>query len=305
MKRILSTYSAATRADEIVQGMDLSGKRCIVTGAGSGIGVEIARVLASAGASVTLAVRNIRAGNTVAESIRMQTRNRSVHAAELDLNSRKSVQSFCKKWKGPLHILINNAGIMALPHLTLSPEGWEMQFATNYLGHFALAWGLQEALADAASARIVTVSSSANLLSPVVFDDLHFAFRPYDPWLAYAQSKTANILFAVASSIWWEGLGITSNALNPGAVATGLPRHIGGQLHAPIEPLKTVEQAAATSVFLAVSPLVEGVGGRYFENCNEAITVAQRPDNYIGVAPYALDQQNAMRLWDETLYLLK
>ena len=199
-------------------------------------------------------------------------------------------------------MLVNNAGIMAVPE-ERTPEGWEIQFATNHLGHFALANGLHRALAVDGAARIVSVSSSAHQLSPVVFGDIHFAFRPYDPLLAYGQSKTANVLFAVGATARWAGDGITANSLMPGAIATNLQRHIGG-IKTPPERRKTPGQGAATSVLLATSPLLEGVGGRYFVDCNEALPVGRRTGDLSGVAPYALDPGEASRLWEESLRML-
>jgi NAD(P)-dependent dehydrogenase (short-subunit alcohol dehydrogenase family) len=200
----------------------------IVTGAASGIGIETARALAVVGAEVTLAVRDTEAGARVAAEIAAGTGNRQLHVARLDLADRSSIAAFVAKWEGPLHVLVNNAGVMALPEQH-TVEGWEMQFAINHLGHFALALGLHHALAAAGSARIVAVSSSAHLRSPVIFDDIHFAFRPYEPILAYAQSKTANVLFAVGATARWARDGITANALMPGAIATNLQRHTGGR----------------------------------------------------------------------------
>lgn len=139
--------------------------------------------------------------------------------------------------------------------------------------------------------------------SPVVFDDIHFAFRPYDPWLAYGQSKTASILFAVGATARWFRDGITANALMPGAIATNLQRHVGG-VQTPPKRQKTPMQGAATSVLLATSPLLEGIGGRYFEDCNEAAIVTRRTKDYTGVAPYALNPENADRLWAESLLML-
>ena len=147
--------------------------RAIVTGGASGIGIETARALAGAGAEVTLAVRNVEAGNRTAEDIAATTGNARGRLASLDLADRASVASFVAAWDGPLHILVNNAGVMALPERR-TPEGWEMQFATNHFGHFALAMGLHRALAAAGGARVVSVSSGAHLISPVVFDDIHF-----------------------------------------------------------------------------------------------------------------------------------
>jgi NAD(P)-dependent dehydrogenase (short-subunit alcohol dehydrogenase family) len=214
-----------------------------------------------------------------------------------------SVRDFVKTWQGPLHVLINNAGIMATPELEQTPEGWELQFATNHLGHFALANGLHGALAAAGNARIVVVSSSGHLISPVVFDDINFAYRPYHPLVAYGQSKTATVLFAVGATARWAQDGITANALMPGAIATNLQRHTGG-LKAPPERRKTPQQGAATSVLLATSPQLAGIGGRYFEDCQEALPVMNGNGWTSGVAPYALDPANADRLWAASLRLL-
>ena len=303
MAPITTPFGRHSTAAEVVEGINLSSKQAIVTGAASGIGIETARALARTGASVTLAVRNTDAGAQTAADISATTGNQNIHVAPLDLSDRDSIASFIATWDSPLHILVNNAGVMALPEQH-TDEGWEMQFATNHLGHFALAIGLHDALAADGAARIVSVSSSGHLMSPVVFDDMHFAFRPYDPWLAYGQSKTANILFAVGATARWFRDGITANALMPGAIATNLQRYIGGKPLIPPEQQKTPEQGAATSVLLATSPLLEGIGGRYFEDCNEAAIVTNGKDYMSGVAPYALNPDNADRLWEESLRLL-
>jgi NAD(P)-dependent dehydrogenase (short-subunit alcohol dehydrogenase family) len=303
MAPIATPFGRHSTAPEVAAGIDLSGKRAIVTGAASGIGVETARALAHTGSEVTLAVRNTDAGAQTAADITATTGNQNIHVAPLDLSDRDSIAKFVAAWNEPLHILVNNAGVMALPEQH-TPEGWEMQFATNHLGHFALALGLHKALAADGAARIVVVSSSGHLASPVVFDDIHFAFRPYDPLLAYAQSKTANILFAVGATTRWFRDGITANALMPGAIATNLQRHVGGKPLTPPEQQKTPEQGAATSVLLATSGLLEGIGGRYFEDCNEAPIVTNGNGYRSGVAPYALNPDNADRLWEESLRLL-
>jgi NAD(P)-dependent dehydrogenase (short-subunit alcohol dehydrogenase family) len=176
-------------------------------------------------------------------------------------------------------------------------------------GHAALRVArldLHGALAAGGNARIVSVSSSGHQVSPVIFDDLHFAFRSYDPWLAYGQSKTANVLFAVEANRRWATDGITANALMPGAVHTQLQRYTGGKGSGltPPEWFKTAQQGAATSVLLAASPLLEGIGGRYFADCNESPTVDRRTGTLDGVARYALDPSNAERLWDLSEQLL-
>ena len=300
---ITTPFSFESTAAEVVAGIDLTGRRVIVTGGASGIGIETARALASVGAEVTLAVRNRAAGERTAEDIIATTDNKQVLVADLDLADQASVASFAAGWHGPLHILVNNAGVMACP-LARTPEGWEMQFATNHLGHFALADGLHRPLAEAGGARVVSVSSSGHLRSPVVFDDIHFERRDYDPWLAYGQSKTANVLFAVEATRRWAGDGITVNALMPGGIRTNLQRYVTDEelnrLRAQISSSeearwKTPEQGAATSVLLATSPLLDGIGGRYFEDCNEA--APNRPGSRFGVAAYALDPDAAARLW--------
>jgi NAD(P)-dependent dehydrogenase (short-subunit alcohol dehydrogenase family) len=312
--RIETPFGFESTATEVVRGVDLHGKRAIVTGGASGIGVETARALALAGAEVTIAARDVAAGERVAADIRASTGHREVRVARLELVDRQSIDAFVALWRGPLHILVNNAGVMAIPELRLSPDGHEMQFATNHLGHFALALGLHDALAAARGARIVSVSSSGHLRSPVVFDDIDFAFRDYDPWAAYGQSKTANVLFAVGVTARWAREGVVANACMPGGIATNLQRHVGGAAYMERarerfrqagSELKTPEQGAATSILLACSPLVEGVGGRYFEDCNEAAIVERRPAGLTGgVARYALDPDNASRLWDLSLRML-
>jgi NAD(P)-dependent dehydrogenase (short-subunit alcohol dehydrogenase family) len=311
---ITTPFGFDSTAAEVAEGIDLRGKSAIVTGGASGIGVETARALAGVGAAVTLAVRNIGDGETAAADIRASTGNDAVAVAPLELADPASIAAFVAAWDKPLDILVNNAGVMAIQELTVTDRGYELQFATNHLGHFALAVGLHDALAAADSARIVSVSSSGHLLSPVIFDDLHYAFRAYDPFGAYGQSKTANVLFAVEATRRWAEDGITANALMPGGIATKLQRHVGGadymkeadeRFRRAGSALKTVEQGAATSVLLATAPSLEGIGGRYFEDCNEARMIRRRGEGGLGgIAPYALDPDNAERLWDVSLGLI-
>lgn len=305
MSELLHTgFGFASTADEVLDGVDLSGKRVVVTGAASGIGVETARALAARGAEVTLAVRRVDAGEKVAARIVETTGNQAVDVRPLDLADLASVRAFTDAWRGPVDVLVNNAGIMALPELERNAQGHELQFATNFLGHFALTTGLHSALAAASGARIVSVSSTGHLFSPVIFDDVDYHFRPYDPWTSYGQSKTAGILLSVEATRRWRDDGIVANALNPGAIATNLQKHTGG-LRTPVERRKTVEQGAATSVLLAASPLLADVGARYFDDCAESPVVHARPTDFTGgVAPYALDPENATRLWTLATTLL-
>jgi NAD(P)-dependent dehydrogenase (short-subunit alcohol dehydrogenase family) len=303
--RILTPYTAVSTAAEVVAGVDLTGKRAIVTGGSSGIGAETARALASAGAQVTLAVRDIEAGNRVAHDIVVTTENTNVLVERLDLSDQSSVADFVARWRGPLDILVDNAGIMATPELR-TKEGWELQFATNHLGHFALTTGLYDDLKAATRSRVVVVSSVGHVNGEVLFDDLDFTKRPYDAWVAYSQSKTANILFAVEAAKRWADDGIAVNALNPGRIAdTNLSRHME-KPPATFDPkgstgvsVKNIEQGAATSVLLAASPLVDGVTGRYFEDCQEAVPFVHGVRR--GVTDYALNPEIAKRLWQVSI----
>lgn len=300
---ITTPFGAASTAAEVAEGIDLRGARAVVTGASSGIGIETARALAGTGAAVTLAVRDAVAGERVAADIVHTTGNPQVDVRHLDLADQDSVVRFVEGWDGPLHVLVNNAGVMALPELRLTREGWEMQLATNHLGHFALTFGLYEALAQE-GARVVVVSSRAHLRAPVDLDDPHFGCHPYEPHEAYARSKTANVLFAVEATRRWGDDGITANALQPGAILeSNLVRHMDPDVLAravsAVEGrFKTLAQGAATSVLLAVSPLLEGVGGRYFDDCRESPVVPGPTDARTGVADHAVDPDTAERLWD-------
>jgi NAD(P)-dependent dehydrogenase (short-subunit alcohol dehydrogenase family) len=202
-----------------------------------------------------------------------------------------------------------NAGVMASP-LHRTDEGWESQFATNYLGHFGLAVGLHDALAQDPPARIVALTSSGHFFSPVVLEDINFERRDYDPWLAYGQSKTAAVLFAVEATRRWAADGITVNAVMPGGIKTNLQQYQSGPEWDAISDSydwKTVEEGAATSVFVATSPLLDGIGGRYFEDSNQAEVVDPQTghEQQKGVAAYALDPETAEKLWDSSLELLK
>jgi NAD(P)-dependent dehydrogenase (short-subunit alcohol dehydrogenase family) len=312
MTRIATQFGRESTAADVVRGIDLAGRRIVVTGAASGIGVETARALAGAGATVTLAVRNLEAGEQTARDITATTGNPDVDVRYLDLVDRASIAAFSEDWSGPLHVLVNNAGVMASPEAH-TPEGWEEQFATNHLGHLELALGLHDSLAAAGNARIVAVSSSAHRLSPIVFDDIHFERRTYGPWAAYGQSKTANALFAVEATRRWAEDGITANSLMPGAIRTNLQRHVESDRATQARWAaaerengnfwKSIEQGAATSVLLATSPQLEGIGGRYFEDCNEAEAV-EGDGGMRGVRSYALDPAAARRLWDVSLAML-
>ncbi|MFD0250484.1 SDR family NAD(P)-dependent oxidoreductase [Streptomyces sp. NPDC127113] len=306
---LTTSFGPDARARDVIEGADLTGRRAVVTGGASGLGAETVRALAAAGAEVTVATRRVESAEPLLAELTAAGGAGRVDVRALDLADLSSVDAFANAWRDPLDILVANAGIMALPTRTLGPRGWEMQLATNYLGHFALALGLYPALRDAGSARIVVVSSGAHRGAPFDFGDPHFERRPYDPWTAYGQSKTAGALFTVGARRWAAD-GITANALNPGYILTGLQRHVDDDTmrafgvmddQGNVKPLpyyKTAEQGASTSVLLAASPLLDGVTGRYFEDNGEARTVRAEDEGPGGVAEHALDPEAADRLWD-------
>ncbi|MEV4000583.1 SDR family NAD(P)-dependent oxidoreductase [Actinomadura sp. NPDC049753] len=304
-------FGMRATAAEVLDGVDLSGRRMIVTGGASGLGVETVRALAGAGAEVTVATRDPAAAGALIRELP------GTRAVALDLADLASVRAFCDAWSGPLDSLVANAGVMMLPARQVTAEGWEMQLATNYLGHFALAVGLRDALGKAEGPRMVVLSSGAQLRAGFDFEDPQFEWRPYDPFVAYAQSKTADMLLAVGISRRWAEHGITANACTPGWVHTNLTRHLDtatmqalgamdedGNLLTP-DHYKTPAQGAATTVLLAASPLIDGVTGRYFEDNQEAPVVDGGPDVMAGVAEWSVDPDAADRLWDLALPVVR
>jgi NAD(P)-dependent dehydrogenase (short-subunit alcohol dehydrogenase family) len=303
-----SGFGARSTALEVIAGHDLRGRDAIVTGGASGIGVETVRALAGAGARVVIAARDTAKANDVAQALREDTGSPSVEARDLDLASLGSVRAFVEGYlaeRRPLHILINNAGIMA-PPLSYTVDGFESQFGTNHIGHFALTDGLLPALKAAGRARVVSLSSIGHRRSRVHFDDINFRERAYDPFLGYGQSKTANALFAVGLTRHHADAGITCNAVMPGGILTGLQKHMSrdeqvalgwfDEAGTPNPRFKSAAQGAATSIWAAVAEDLEGVGGRYLEDCAIAAPWTEaRPMS--GYMPYALDRDDAERLW--------
>lgn len=306
---ITSRFGAFTPARDVVAGMDLKGRTAIVTGGATGIGIETARALAEAGSRVVLAVRNVRAGAQAAADI-AQTARAPVTVEALDLADFHSIKDFTARWGStPLHLLINNAGVMACP-LTYTADNLEMQIGTNHFGHYLLTLGLVPALLASAepgrTARVVQLSSIGHRRSGVHFDDPNYRHRPYDKWEAYGQSKTANALFAVGFNLRFADTGITANAVMPGGIMTPLQRHLDQEEMVQFgwideegkvaEGFKTPEQGASTSIWAAVAPELEGIGGKYLENCQEAPPF-DKANPRVGVMPHALDPEAAEKLW--------
>lgn len=302
-------FGARSTAAEVIADIDMTGKTVLVTGGSSGIGLETARAFVSARSRVVLTARQSDAGAAACREIGTAAGD-GVEARVLDLAQPASIDRFVSQWNEPLDVLVANAGVMNTPQQR-TPQGWELQFATNHLGHFALAHGLHQALVDAGGARVVVLSSSGHASSPVIFDDLFYRRRPYDAELAYGQSKTANVLFCVEANRRWQVDGVTVNAVMPGGVWTNLQRHwdpdeLAAMKHATAKSgqTKSAEQGAATSVYVATSPDLDGVGGKYFEDCGEAQVVEHIKDGLHGVRDYALDPAAASRLWDVSLALV-
>jgi NAD(P)-dependent dehydrogenase (short-subunit alcohol dehydrogenase family) len=309
--RITSPFGAKSTAREVVAGHDLSGRVAIVTGAATGIGVETARALAEAGAEVIIAARKPELGEEVANQINEEVGMKRVSFGMLDLSSLEAVRHFAHRWGDRrLNLLINNAGVMACP-LSRTVDGLEMQIGTNHFGHFLLSVLLAPNLVDGAEhsghrSRLVSLSSIGHRRSPVNFEDPNYLTRPYDKWEAYGQAKTANSLFAVGFDKRFRDKGVNANAVMPGGIMTPLQRHLPieeqralgwiDEAGKPRDGFKTTEQGAATSVWAAVGDELEGGGGLYLEDCNQAVPWSKEQP-WVGVMPHALDPEAAERLW--------
>ena len=316
-------FTAASTADEVLLGIDLSGVNVVVTGGHVGLGLETTRALSEAGASVTVGTRS---PDRAAPSLAGLDR---VEIAQLDLLDPTSIDAFATRYVGsgrPLHILINNAGIMG-GELVRDARGYESQFATNHLGHFQLTLGLLPALRAAHGARVVNVSSGGHQLSDIRWDDPHFT-TAYDGMLGYGQSKTANVLFAVELDRRWAEEGIRGYAVHPGVAfgtnlapwitddelrAMGVIDDSGRAIIDPDRELKTPQQAASTSVFAATNPMLAEIGGVYLKDNDIAplndgpstIAFGTEPTTLPGVAPHAVDPESAQRLWELSERLIK
>jgi len=310
---IHSGFGPTTTARETLRGIDLSGKVAVVTGGYAGIGLETTRVLAEAGATVIVPARTaVKARKALGDIQR-------VEQGTLDLLDPASIDAFTNEFLAtgrPLHMLINNAGIMATP-LTRDSRGYESQFSANHLGHFQLTAGLWPALRKARGARVVSLSSRGHQRAGIDFEDPNFERHPYDRWQAYGQSKTANILFAVELDRRGQASEIRAFAVHPGAILTDLSRHMtdeelkgyglsrenkpgfvpAGKSVAEGGDFKTIEQGAATSVWCATSPQLAGMGGVYCQDCDVAEIIPPDSSSNVGVRSYAIDPKATERLW--------
>ncbi|MFD3477417.1 SDR family NAD(P)-dependent oxidoreductase [Streptomyces sp. NPDC058695] len=300
--KIGSGFGARSSAGDVLAGIDLTGRLALVTGGYSGIGAETTRALAKAGARVVVPARRVGAAQENLAGID------GVEVEEMDLGDLDSVRAFAERFLAtgrPLDIAIDSAGIMACPETRVGP-GWEAQFATNHLGHFALINRLWPAL-EPGGARVVSVSSTGHHASGIRWDDVHWR-HGYDKWEAYGQAKTANALFAVELDRRGRGLGVRAFSLHPGGILTPLQRHLqkqemvergwidedGNLLHP--DAFKTPQQGAATQVWAATSPQLDGMGGVYLEDCDIA-EPAPADGSRVGVKEWATDPEQAARLW--------
>lgn len=321
-KPIDSGFNATSTTNDVIKGIDLTGKIAIVTGGDGGLGLEITKTLTSAGATVIVPARNTEIAKQNVQGIA------NVEVTALNLTDPVSIDAFAEKFLAsdrPLHLLINNAGVMWKP-LQRDARNYEVQFSTNYLGHFQLTSKLWNALKKADGARIITVSSSAHHYSPVFFDDVNYHTKEYDKFEAYGQSKTASILFTVELDKKAQQFGVRAYSVHPGiSLSTNLGKHLTFEdmvalniLHpdgtvnevsrAAMEKIqKTTEQAAATTVWAATSPKLQNIGGVYLEdvdiahydaaNYDSIAAVYKNPAGFAGVAPFALDMESAQKLW--------
>ena len=322
-------FTAASTADDVLEGIDLTGWNVIVTGGHSGLGLETTRALSRVGASVTVGARDPQRAAAALDGIER------VEIGRLDLLNPASIDAFADRYLDagrPLHVLVNNAGIMSGP-LLRDARGYESQFATNHLGHFQLTLRLLPALRAAHGARVVNLTSGGHRLSDIRWDDPHFT-AGYDGMLAYGQAKTANVLFAVELDRRWAGDGIHGYAVHPGIVVTtnlgpsrdedgpavgdealramGLVDESGRPIIDPEHEKKTVQQGASTTVFAATSPLLADIGGVYLKNNDVSPLGTPVPMDFgthdddlpTDVVPYATDPESARRLWELSEQLL-
>lgn len=302
--KVDSPFGYRSTAREVVAGSDLSGKTAVATGGYSGIGTETVRAIAGAGARVIVGARRPDQAYDVLDQV-----EGAIAILPLDLSDPVSIDAFARQLAeqvSTIDLLINNAAIMASP-LARDARGFEMQFATNHLGHFQLTARLWPLLVAGGGAREVALSSIGHRLNGLDLDDPNFEARDYDKWLAYGQAKSANALFALQLDKLGEVEGVRAFAVHPGGIATPLQRHLTmeeqramgwydekGHVH---EAFKSTQEGAATSVWCAVSPLLEGMGGVYCEDCEVAVAADPANPRAGGFWPHIRDEKLAARLW--------
>ncbi|CAL9330111.1 SDR family NAD(P)-dependent oxidoreductase [Streptomyces sp. enrichment culture] len=317
-----SGFTPASTADDVVAGTDLTGRNVVVTGGHAGIGREVTRALTARGASVTVGSRQPERAREALAGID------GAGTGRLDLADPASVDAFAERWNRsgrPLHVLVNCAAVAAPDQREVDSRGYEVQFAVNHLGHFQLTRALLPALRAAHGARVVNVTSGAHRFSTIRWDDPHFDSGDYTPELAYAQSKNANVLFAVELDRRWAGNGVRGYSAHPGVVvgtalnsaagtdglrAAGLVDEAGRPVIDPVAGKKTPQQGAATIVFGAVSPLLADIGGVYLKDSDVApLDDEHRPLTADSIpadaASHSLDPQRALRLWELSERLLE
>ncbi len=303
-----TNFGATTTADEVLEGIDLSGKRVVITGGASGLGQETARAMAAKGAEIIIPVRDPAKGEEAVAAIKQSVPDAQVELMACDLGSMDSVRAFADAFLDKydrIDLLINNAGVMACPHGETS-DGFEMQFGTNHIGHFLLTNLLMPAVVNGAPSRIVNLSSRGHHMDTVHFDDVNFENREYEKWASYGQAKTANIMFSVGLENRLADKGVHSLAVHPGGIQTNLGRHLTEEDIAALlkrmeensgqsMAFKTVEAGAATTCYAATAPELEGQGGVYLEDCHVAAVDDDDPTG--GVRSYAVNPGNAEKLW--------
>jgi NAD(P)-dependent dehydrogenase (short-subunit alcohol dehydrogenase family) len=310
----MSSYGPDTTTDEVLEGIDLSGKRILITGSSSGLGEESARALCSKGAAISMAARNPEKNDAAAARIREKVPDADLELRRLDLGSLESVRGFAKGFLADhqrLDVLLDNAGVMCCPQGTTS-DGFETQLGTNHIGHFLLTGLLAPALVASAPSRVVVLSSAAHVMAGVDFDDPMFERREYDPWLAYGQSKTANALFALELNRRLAKEGVSAYSVHPGMIMTELARHLNAELlermqkrveerakatgaKGPGMNFKPVEAGAATQVWAATTGDLADHGGAYLADCQLGMAGAEHGER--NVERHAQDPDAAARLW--------
>lgn len=307
----MSDFGKTSTADDVLEGIDLSGKTVFITGANSGLGRESARAMAAKGAHVVMAGRDPGKLDTALEEIRTEQPDAKLETILCDLasiDSSRTCAAQANERFEKIDLLINNAAVMACP-LDHTADGFEMQFGTNHLGHFVLTNGLMPLLEKGAkspgSGRIVNLSSRGHFMSDVDLDDPNFERRDYNEWLSYGQAKTANALFSVGLETRFAGRGIHAIAVHPGGIETNLGRHLTDEQRSALEKRvttadpnfewKTIPQGAATQVWAATAPELEGQGALYCEDCN--VAAIDDESSVSGVRSYALDPARADALW--------